>query len=174
MIHSFRGTTPQVAPNAFIDDTAQLIGDVVIGEHSSVWPYAVIRGDMNYIRVGSSVNIQEGCVLHGETNLHPVILEDRVGVGHGAILHGCRIESRCLIGMGAIVLNGAQIGAGSIVAAGAVVPERTVIPPGSLFMGVPGKVHRQLNEKDFERIDRTVAVYVRLKDQYLAERQGRP
>jgi carbonic anhydrase/acetyltransferase-like protein (isoleucine patch superfamily) len=173
MVRSLRGIQPQVAATAYIDDTAQLIGDVIIGEHSSVWPFAVLRGDMNYIRIGSNVNIQDHCVVHVETDLHPTILEDNVGVGHGVILHGCRIESRCLIGMGAIVLNGAHIGSGSIVAAGALVPERTVIPPGSLFLGFPGKVIRQLTEKDAERIDRTVAAYVKLKEQYLAERRGR-
>jgi carbonic anhydrase/acetyltransferase-like protein (isoleucine patch superfamily) len=173
MVRSLRGIQPQVAATAYIDDTAQLIGDVVIGEHSSVWPFAVLRGDMNYIRIGANTNIQDNCVVHVETDLHPTILEDNVGVGHGVILHGCRIESRCLIGMGAIVLNGAHIGSGSIVAAGALVPERTVIPPGSLFLGFPGKVIRQLTEKDAERIDRTVAAYVKLKEQYLAERRGR-
>lgn len=172
MIHRFRDAVPQIAASAYVDETAQVIGDVVIGEHSSVWPFAVLRGDMNYIRIGSNVNIQDNCVVHVETDLHPTILEDNVGVGHGVILHGCRIESRCLIGMGAIVLNGAHIGSGSIIAAGALVPERTVIPPGSLFLGIPGKVIRQLTEKDAARIDRTVAAYVKLKEQYLAERRS--
>ena len=172
MIQAFRGVIPQIAPSAYVDETAQVIGDVVIGEHASVWPYAVVRGDMNYIRIGANTNIQDNCVVHVETDLHPTILEDNVGVGHGAILHGCRIESGCLIGMGAIVLNGAHIGSGSIVAAGALVPEGAVIPPGSLFLGIPGKVVRQLTEKDAERIDRTVASYVKLKEQYLAERRG--
>ena len=172
MIHRFRDAFPQIAVSAYVDETAEIIGDVVIGEHSSVWPFAVLRGDMNYIRIGSNVNIQDNCVVHVETDLHPTILEDNVGVGHGVILHGCRIESRCLIGMGAIVLNGAHIGSGSIVAAGALVPEGTVIPPGSLFLGIPGKVIRQLTEKDAARIDRTVAAYVKLTEQYLAERRS--
>lgn len=172
MIHPFGDAVPQIAASAYVDDTAQIIGDVVIGEHSSIWPFAVLRGDMNYIRIGANVNIQDNCVVHVETDLYPTILDDNVGVGHGVILHGCRIESRCLIGMGAIVLNGAHIGAGSMVAAGALVPERTLIPPGSLFLGFPGKVHRPLNEKDYERIDHNIAAYVKLKEQYLAERRG--
>jgi carbonic anhydrase/acetyltransferase-like protein (isoleucine patch superfamily) len=174
MIRRFRDAVPQIAATAYIDDTAQVIGDVVIGEHASVWPFAVLRGDMNYIRIGANTNIQDNCVVHVETALHPTILEDNIGVGHGVILHGCRIESRCLIGMGAIVLNGAQIGSGSIVAAGALVPEGTVIPPGSLFLGFPGKVIRQLTEMDAARIDQTVAAYVKLTEQYLGERRGGP
>jgi len=172
MIHRFGDAVPQIAASAYIDETAQIIGDVVIGEHSSVWPYAVLRGDMNYIRIGANVNIQDNCVVHVETDLYPTILEDNVGVGHSVILHGCRIEARCLIGMGAIVLNGAVIGTGSIIAAGALVPERTVIPPGSLFLGFPGKVARKLTEADYERIDRNLASYRKAKDQYLAERGG--
>ncbi len=172
MIHRFGDAVPQIAASAYIDETAQIIGDVVIGEHSSVWPYAVLRGDMNYIRIGANVNIQDNCVVHVETDFYPTILEDNVGVGHSVILHGCRIEARCLIGMGAIVLNGAVIGTGSIIAAGALVPERTVIPPGSLFLGFPGKVARKLTEADYERIDRNLASYRKAKDQYLAERGG--
>jgi len=111
-------------------------------------------------------------VLHVESKLYPLVVGDRVGVGHNAILHGCRIESRCLIGMGAMILNNARIGTGSIVAAGAVVPENTVVPPGSLIMGLPGKVRRQLTDEDLQRIDRNVASYDRLKNLYLAERNG--
>ncbi len=172
MIRSFQGITPQIAPTAYIDDSAQIIGDVVIGEHSSVWPQAVIRGDDHYIRIGAHTNIQDNAVLHVESELYPLVVGDRVGVGHNAILHGCQIESRCLIGMGAMILNNARIGTGSIVAAGAVVPENTVVPPGSLIMGLPGKVRRQLNDEDLQRIDRNVASYDRLKNQYLAERNG--
>ena len=172
MIRRFGDAVPQIAATAYIDERAVVIGDVVIGEHASIWPLAVLRGDMNYIRIGANVNIQDNCVVHVETDLYPTILEDNVGVGHSVILHGCRIESRCLIGMGAIVLNGVQIGTGSMIAAGALVPERTVIPPGSLFLGFPGKVIRKLNEADYERIDRNIAAYRKIKDQYLAERGG--
>src|SRR5438552_7139700 len=101
MIRSFRGVAPRIAATAYIDETAQVIGDVVIGEHSSVWPNAVIRADVHYMRIGAETNIQDNCVLHVETDLYALILGDRVTVGHSVVLHGCRIESRCLIGMGA-------------------------------------------------------------------------
>jgi carbonic anhydrase/acetyltransferase-like protein (isoleucine patch superfamily) len=174
MIRRFGDAVPQIAATAYIDEKAVVIGDVVIGEHTSIWPLAVLRGDMNYIRIGANVNIQDNTVVHVETDLYPTILEDNVGVGHGVILHGCRIESRCLIGMGAIVLNGAVVGTGSMIAAGALVPERTVIPPGSLFLGFPGKVTRKLTDADYERIDRNIAAYKKIKDQYLAERGAGP
>jgi carbonic anhydrase/acetyltransferase-like protein (isoleucine patch superfamily) len=174
MIRRFGDAVPQIAATAYIDEKAVVIGDVVIGEHTSIWPLAVLRGDMNYIRIGANVNIQDNTVVHVETDLYPTILEDNVGVGHSVILHGCRIESRCLIGMGAIVLNGAVVGAGSMIAAGALVPERTVIPPGSLFLGFPGKVTRKLTDADYERIDRNIAAYKKIKDQYLAERGAGP
>ena len=172
MIHRFGESVPHIAPSAYVDDRAEVIGDVMIGEHASIWPFVVLRGDMNYIRIGANVNIQDGSIVHVETALHPTIIEDNVGVGHGVILHGCRVEARCLIAMGSIVLNGVVVGTGSIVAAGALVPERTEIPPGSLFMGFPGRVVRKLTEADYERIDGTVAAYKQLKDQYLAERRG--
>jgi len=172
MIRSYRGVAPKIAPTVFVDESAQIIGDVVIGEHASIWPNVVIRADVNFVRIGDYTNIQDNCVLHVETDLYPLVVGERVGVGHGAILHGCRIESRCLVGMGAILLNNVRIGTGSIVAAGTVVPENTVIPPGSLFMGVPGRLCRQLTEEDYQRIDRNIATYARLKDQHLAERRG--
>ncbi|MBI1955831.1 MAG: gamma carbonic anhydrase family protein, partial [Acidobacteria bacterium] len=121
MIRSFGGIAPQIAPTAYVDETAQIIGDVVIEEHASIWPNVVIRGDVNYIRIGSHTNIQDNSVLHVGTDRYPLLVGDRVTVGHNVVLHGCRIESRCLIGIGAVVLNGVQIGEGSIVAAGSVV-----------------------------------------------------
>lgn len=172
MIRSFRGVRPQVAATAYIDESAQLIGDIVIGEHASVWPNAVLRADVSSIRIGSYTNIQDNCVLHVEESLYPLVVGDRVTVGHGVILHGCRIESRCLIGMGAVILNNARIGAGSIVAAGAVVPEHVVVPPGSLCLGVPGKAQRALRQEESQRIDHGADSYARLKDQFLAERQA--
>ena len=173
MIRSFGGVVPQIAPTAYVDETAQIIGDVVIGEHASIWPNVVIRGDVNSICIGSHTNIQDNSVLHVETDRYPLLVGDRVTVGHNVVLHGCRIESRCLIGIGAVVLNGVQIGEGSIVGAGSVVPEHAVIPPGSLVLGVPGKLHRQVTPEEVERMERTVAAYIRLKDQYLAERGGK-
>ncbi len=169
MIRSYRSRTPQIAATAYVDDAAVVIGDVTIGELSSVWPCVVIRGDVHYIRIGARTNIQDGSVLHVMKDEFPLILGDSVTVGHGVVLHGCTIESRCLIGMGSIILNGAKIGAGTIVAAGTLVPEGTVVPPGSLFMGHPGKFRRALTAADQESIDLYAAHYVEYKETYRAE-----
>src|ERR1700676_3027877 len=137
MIRSYRGRWPQIAASAYIDPAAVIIGDVTIGEHASVWPGVIIRGDVHWIRIGARSNIQDGSILHVMKDQYPLTIGEGVTVGHGVILHGCTIESRVLIGMGSILLNGAKIGTGSIVAAGTLVPENTVVPPGSLFMGHP-------------------------------------
>src|SRR5713226_4440561 len=138
-IRPYRGKRPQIAASAYIDPAALIIGDVVIGEDSSVWPCAVVRGDVHYIRIGARTNVQDGSVLHVMKDEYPLIVGDEVTIGHGVVLHGCTVESRCLIGMGSVVLNNAKIGAGSIIAAGTLVPEGTVVPPNSLFMGHPGR-----------------------------------
>ena len=169
MIRSYRGRMPSIAASAYIAPEAVVIGDVVIGEHSSVWPCTVIRGDVNWIRIGARTNIQDGSVLHVMRDEYPLILGDNVTIGHGCVLHGCTIESRCLIGMGSIVLNGAKIGAGSIVAAGTLVPEGIQVPPGSLFMGHPGKFRRHLTQQDQDSIDAYAARYVEYKEIYKAE-----
>ena len=169
MIRTYRGRKPQVAATAYIDPQAVVIGDVTIGEHSSVWPCVVVRGDVNYIRIGARTNVQDGSVLHVMRDEYPLILGDSVTIGHGCVLHGCTIESRCLIGMGSIILNGAKIGAGSIVAAGTLVPEGTVVPPGSLFMGHPGKFRRALTAEDQKSIDEYAARYLEYKETYKAE-----
>jgi carbonic anhydrase/acetyltransferase-like protein (isoleucine patch superfamily) len=152
-----------------VDPQAVVIGDVTLGEHSSVWPCVVIRGDVHYIRIGARTNIQDGSVLHVMRDTHPLVLGDDVTIGHGAVLHGCTIESRCLVGMGSIVLNGAKIGAGSIIAAGTLVPEGAEVPPGSLFMGHPGKFRRALTADDQASIDRYAQRYVEYKETYKAE-----
>src|ERR1700749_833642 len=144
MIRSYKGITPTVAPSCYVDDSAQLIGDVVLGENSSVWMNAVLRGDVHKIRIGANSNIQDCSVMHGMLNQWPVVVGDWVTVGHSVTLHGCVVEDRCLIGMGSIILNGARVGAGSIVAAGTLIPEKTVVEPGSLLMGSPGKFRRKL------------------------------
>ncbi|MGH9725103.1 MAG: gamma carbonic anhydrase family protein [Candidatus Acidiferrales bacterium] len=172
MIRTYKGRKPQVAPTAYVDPQAAVIGDVVLGEHSSVWPCVVIRGDVHFIRIGARTNVQDGSVLHVMRDHHPLILGDDVTIGHGVILHGCTIESRCLIGMGSIILNGAKIGAGSIVAAGTLVPEGTEVPPGSLFMGHPGKFRRALTAADLESIDRYAQRYVEYKETYRADSEG--
>ena len=169
MIRTHLGRAPQIAASAYIDPQAVVIGDVTIGEHSSVWPCAVLRGDVNFMRIGSRTNIQDGSVLHVMRDTNPLILGDDVTVGHAVVLHGCTIESRCLIGMGSIILNGARIGAGSIIAAGTLVPERTIVAPGSLFMGQPGKLRRALTPEDLESIDRYAQRYVEYKETYRAE-----
>jgi carbonic anhydrase/acetyltransferase-like protein (isoleucine patch superfamily) len=170
MIRSYKSITPIIPASCYVDDSAQIIGDVVLGEHASVWMNAVLRGDVNSIRVGAHSNVQDCSVLHGMKGQYAVILGEYVTVGHSLTLHGCVIEDRCLIGMGAIILNGARIGAGSIIAAGTLIPEKTVVEPGSLWMGSPGKFHRKLEEKDHESIMRYANNYLEYKEAYLAER----
>jgi carbonic anhydrase/acetyltransferase-like protein (isoleucine patch superfamily) len=169
MIRSYQGKMPQIAASAYVDPAATIIGDVTLDEDASVWPGAVLRGDVHSIRLGKRTNIQDNSVLHGMKDLFPVVLGDDVTVGHGALLHGCTIESRCLIGMGAIILNNARIGTGSIIAAGTLIPEGTVIPPGSLVMGSPGKVRRALSAEEQEGILAYSTRYVGYKRDYQAE-----
>jgi carbonic anhydrase/acetyltransferase-like protein (isoleucine patch superfamily) len=129
MIRPYRGKRPEIAASAYIDPAAVIIGDVVIGDDSSVWPCTVIRGDVNYIRIGARTNIQDASVLHVMRDEYPLLLGDDVTIGHSVTLHGCNIAQRCLIGMGSIILNGVTIGEGSIIAAGTLILERTEIPP---------------------------------------------
>jgi len=168
MLRSHRAGSPRVAPSAFVDHSAQVIGDVEIGDESSVWMNVVIRGDVNRIRIGSRTNIQDGSVVHVQRDTHSTLIGDEVTVGHAAILHGCVVEDRCLIGMGAIVLNGAVIGSGSIVAAGTLVVEGTEIPPGSLVMGNPGRIRRPVTEAEAASIGRYAANYVGYKTEFEA------
>ena len=169
MIRSFKNITPRVPATCYVDASAQLIGDVVLGEHSSIWMNAVLRGDVHEIRVGANTNIQDNCVLHGMKQQYGVYLGDYVTVGHSVTLHGCVIEDRCLIGMGVIILNGACIGAGSIIAAGTLIPERTVVEAGSLWMGSPGKFRRKLEPAEAETILRYAHNYLGYKEEYLKE-----
>ena len=169
MIRSYKGMSPQIGAGCYVDDSAQIIGGVHLGENSSVWMNAVLRGDVHEIRIGSNSNIQDCCVLHGMKEKYGVYVGDCVTVGHSAVLHGCVVEDRCLIGMGVIVLNGARIGAGSILAAGTLVPERAVVEPGSLWMGSPGKFRRELTDEDQASILRYANNYLGYKEQYLQE-----
>src|SRR5260370_8099577 len=141
MIRSFRGNAPKVALSAYIDPSAQIIGDVTIGERSSVWPNASVRGDIGPIRIGSETSIQDNCALHLDEDF-PLTIGDRVTVGHSVTLHGCTIEDDCLIGIGAIVLNGARVSQGSVVAAGSLATGRMVAPPPTLVTRVPPHTHR--------------------------------
>lgn len=168
-IRPYRGKFPQIAASAYIDPAAVIIGDVIIGEDSSVWPRAVVRGDVHYVRIGNRTNIQDACVLHVMKDQYPLVLGDEITVGHSVTLHGCTIDSRVLIGMGCIVLNGAVIGANSIIAAGTLITERTVIPSGSLVMGSPGKVKRALTAIDQHSIQQYAERYVEYKNVYKHE-----
>jgi carbonic anhydrase/acetyltransferase-like protein (isoleucine patch superfamily) len=166
MLRPYRGVLPRVHPTAYIDDSAQVIGDVEIGEESSVWMCVVIRGDVHRIRIGRRSNVQDGTVVHVMKDTHPTTIGDNVTIGHAAVVHGCTIEDQCLIGMGAIVLNGAVIGAGSIVAAGTLIPEGVVVPPRSLVMGSPGKVRRQLDDTGVAEIQMYADRYVAYRLDY--------
>lgn len=152
MIRPFRDILPTVPASAYVDPSAQVIGDVVLGEHASVWMNAVIRGDVNSIRVGARSNVQDCAVLHGQRHLYSVTVGELCTIGHNATVHGCVLEDEVLIGINSVVLNGAVVGTQSIVAAGAVIPERTIIPPRSLVAGVPGKVRRSITDEDIALI----------------------
>src|SRR5688572_29558883 len=169
MIRSYKGTAPTVDATAFVDASAQVIGDVHIGAESSVWMNAVVRGDVNYIRIGARTNIQDLTMVHVMRETHPTIIGDDVTVGHSAVVHGATIEDRCLVGMGAILLNGCRIGTGSIVAAGALVPEGMVVPPGAMVMGVPAKVKRPLTPEEDASIKWYADNYVRYRLEFQAE-----
>ena len=148
MIRSYQGILPQMPASCYVDLSAQVIGDVMLGENSSVWMNAVLRGDVNSIRVGTNSNVQDCAVLHGQRNLYPVVVGDWVTIGHNATVHGCIVGDAVLIGMGVTILNDCHVGEGSIIAAGAVLPEHTVVPPRTLWAGVPAKMRRELSEGD--------------------------
>jgi carbonic anhydrase/acetyltransferase-like protein (isoleucine patch superfamily) len=167
MLRRFRDALPRVHPTAFIDDSAQVIGDVEIGEESSVWMSVVIRGDVHRIRIGRRSNIQDGTVIHVMNRTHPTTIGDSVTIGHAAVVHGCTIEDRCLIGMGAILLNGARIGSDTIVAAGTLVVEEMQVPPRSLVMGSPGKVKRGLTDAEVSDIQALADRYVGYRLDYM-------
>jgi gamma-carbonic anhydrase len=169
MLRAYRGRLPVVDPTAYVDLSAQVIGDVVIGPESSLWMNVVLRGDVNVIRVGARSNVQDGTVVHVMHDTHPTRIGDDVTIGHGAIVHGCTIADRVLIGMGAIVLNGATVGADSVVAAGTVVTEGARIPPRSLVMGAPGKVKRTLSDQEVREILEYAQNYVRYRLDYMQD-----
>ena len=167
MLRPFRGLWPRVHPTAFIDDSAQIIGDVEIGEESSVWMSVVMRGDVHRIRMGRRSNVQDGTVVHVMNRTHPTTIGDNVTVGHAALLHGCTVDDQCLIGMGAILLNGAHIGSCSIVAAGSLVVEEMKVPPRSLVIGSPAKVKRVLTDAEVEGIQGYADRYVGYRLEYM-------
>jgi carbonic anhydrase/acetyltransferase-like protein (isoleucine patch superfamily) len=169
MIRPFQGVTPTIHESAYIDESAVVIGDVHIGEHSSVWCNVTIRGDCHYIRIGNRANVQDNSCLHVTNGTHATILEDDVTIGHSVNLHGCYIERGALIGIGAIVLDAARVGAYSLVAAGSVVTPGTQIPPRSLVMGSPAKVKRQLTDEECANLDIFWQNYVLYTEQFKAE-----
>jgi carbonic anhydrase/acetyltransferase-like protein (isoleucine patch superfamily) len=169
MIRSYQGHTPKFPASCYIDFSAQVLGDVELGEHSSVWMNAVIRGDVNSIRVGANSNVQDCAVLHGQRHLYSVTVGDWVTIGHNATVHGCVVEDAVLIGMGVTILNDCRIGEGSIIAAGAVLPEHTVVPPRTLWAGVPGKLRRELGDHDRALILQYAQNYLDYTEIYLAE-----
>jgi len=148
MIRPFRGVHPQIHDSAFVEESAQVIGDVHVGEESSIWFNAVVRGDIHHIRLGNRTNVQDNSVIHVRNGTHPTILEDEVTVGHSVTLHGCYVERGCLVGIGSILLDDVRVGSHSIVAAGAVISPGTLISPRSLVMGVPAKVKRALTDEE--------------------------
>ena len=170
MIRPHRGRLPRIHPSVFIDDSAQVIGEVEIGEESSIWMCVVVRGDVNWIRIGRRTNIQDGTTVHGMLGTHPVDLGDEVTVGHGVVLHGCTVEKRCLIGMGALLLNGSRVGTESIVAAGTLLVEGMQVPPRSLVMGSPGKVKRSPTDDEIAGIRGYADRYVGYRLDYMDTR----
>jgi carbonic anhydrase/acetyltransferase-like protein (isoleucine patch superfamily) len=169
MIRPYRGILPKISAGCYVDQSAQILGDVVLGERASVWMNAVLRGDVNSIRVGSCSNVQDCAVLHGQRNIYPVIVGDWVTIGHNATVHGCVVADNVVIGMGATVLNNAHIGEGCIIAAGSVVPEQTVVPPRTLWAGVPAKLRREINDKDLILIREYAQNYLDYLEIYLNE-----
>jgi gamma-carbonic anhydrase len=174
MIQSFRGITPRIHPQALILPHVVIAGDVEIGSESSVWFHATIRGDVGAVRIGARTNIQDACVLHESTGRTPLVIGDEVTVGHGAILHGCRLSNRCLIGMGATVLDGAVVGENAMVGAGALVPEGMEIPAGHLAVGVPAKVRRPLTEAEILSLKESAEHYVEYAKEYAKDQDRTP
>ena len=167
MIKQFQGKAPNIHISAFITDDAIVIGDVEIAEDASVWFGSIVRGDVNYIRIGARTNIQDGCVIHVSSRTHPTILEEEITVGHRVTLHGCHVESGCLIGIGSILMDGVRVGARSLVGAGSLLTPGTQIPPRSLVLGSPARVKRDLTDDELAFLDRSWRNYVELKAKYV-------
>lgn len=169
MIKNFKEKQPKIHESVFVAETAVVIGDVEIGRDSSVWYGTVLRGDVNYIRIGERTNIQDSSVIHVSTDTHPTVLEDEITIGHRVTLHGCHVERNCLIGINSVILDGARIGKNSLVAAGSLVTPGTVIPPASLVMGAPARVKRALSEEEIQDLENFWRNYVELGRIYRAE-----
>ena len=166
MIRPFRGVHPQIHPTAYVDVSAQVIGDVQLGEEASIWCNCTLRGDIHFIRVGDRSNVQDNSVIHVRNGTHPTILEEQVTVGHSVTLHGCYVERGCLIGIGSILLDDVRIGADSLVAAGSLVSPGTIIPSRSLVMGFPAKVKRELSDEEVKGLEVFWTNYVEYTREY--------
>ena len=175
-IRAFQGVSPIIGKGTYVDEAATVIGDVVLGDDVSIWPGTVVRGDVNYIRIGSRTNVQDGTIIHvthdgpyGKPGGFATGIGEDVTIGHAAVIHACVIEDACLIGMGATVLDGALIRKNGFVGAGAVIPPGKVVESGELWLGNPAKCVRKLSEKEIEQLYYSAQHYMRLKDKYLAE-----
>lgn len=168
MIITYKGRTPVVPANVFIAPGAYVIGDVEIGAESSVWFNAVIRGDVNSIRIGERTSIQDMCMVHATKYVYPTFIGSDVTVGHHVVMHGCKIGNYCLIGMGSVILDDCDIGERSIIGAGTILAPGTKVPPRSMVMGVPGKVKREVNERELAMLETSAKAYVELASDYLA------
>ncbi|MCY1023200.1 gamma carbonic anhydrase family protein [Pyxidicoccus sp. MSG2] len=169
-LRPFRGVTPRVHPSCFVEDSAQVVGDVELGEDSSVWFNAVLRGDVNPIRIGKRTNIQDLTMVHVTSEQHPTHVGDDVTVGHRVILHGCIVGNRVLVGMGAILMDGVEVGDECIIGAGALLTPGTKVPPGSLVVGSPGKVKRPITDAEREFLQLSALHYVHLAAEHRASR----
>jgi carbonic anhydrase/acetyltransferase-like protein (isoleucine patch superfamily) len=167
MIYKFKNMIPKIDKSVYIAPSADIIGDVVIGENSSVWFGAVLRGDIDYIKIGKNTSIQDNAVIHVTGNKYPTIVKDNVVVAHGAILHGCTIEDGVMVGMGAIVLDNAVIGKNSIVAAGALVKSGDIVPENVIVAGIPAKVVKKTGDKNIENHKRILNNYSKVREEYL-------
>ena len=168
MIRPFGDSAPKIDTSAFIADGAIVIGDVEIGADASIWFGSIVRGDVNYIRIGDRTNIQDACVIHVSSKDHPTVLEHEITVGHRVTLHGCYVETGSLIGIGSIILDGARIGRNSLVAAGCLVTPGTIIPPESLVMGAPARVKRSLTAQELDNLRQSWQNYVELGRRYIS------
>lgn len=169
MIYTFQGKSPSIAPSAWVAPSATILGEVSIGHESSIWFQCVIRGDVNSIKIGKYVNIQDMTLVHVSRNLFPVVIGDYVSIGHHATIHGCTLKDHSFVGMGAMLMDDVEIGEWSFVGAGSLVTPGEKIPPGVLVMGRPAKIIRDITEKDREIITRTSENYVKYKENYRAE-----
>ena len=166
MISKFEDKFPVMHPSVFVAENAAVIGDVEIGEDSSIWFGSVVRGDVNYIRIGARTNIQDNSVIHVSGGTHPTVLGDEITVGHRVLLHGCTVENRCLIGMGAILMDGVHVGEECLVGAGSLLTPGTIVPPRSLVIGSPARVKRELTHEEIAFLDRSWRNYTELKLRY--------